>query len=216
MAMTTQRAMTLVLFGLMMAGCDEEQIMGGGGGNAGSGTGAAGAAGAPASTPAAAGTGGTGSATSAAAETGAATTPATPSDGNGASTTKSIDRFIGTWKYTSGSVTRICAGVTETFQLTGSDEEFAHSVDGGLTLKGDCATRLTIAGDTASAAPGATCTQVKEDGSSSTLMYSSLAYSTTDGRNMTVASSGIITFLDYGASLACTFSITGNLVKYAD
>jgi hypothetical protein len=101
-------------------------------------------------------------------------------------------------------------------QLTGLDVEFAHSIDGGLTLKGDCAPKLSVSGDTASAADGVTCTSVNNDGSSSTIMYSSLDFTTVDGRIMTVSASGTQTFLDSGASIACTFSTTGNLMKYAD
>ena len=48
--MTTQRAMTLVLFGLILAGC-EDPIMEDGTGSAGSGAGMPGAAGSPGSEP---------------------------------------------------------------------------------------------------------------------------------------------------------------------
>jgi hypothetical protein len=128
-----------------------------------------------------------------------------------------LERFIGTWKYTSGTATRICAGQADTFPLAGNDDEFAHAVDGGLTLKGTCAAKLTVTGDTASLAPSATtCTQVNDDGSSVTMMYSSLSYTTSDGRNMTISASGTQTFLTDGQSVACSFSVTGALAKYAD
>jgi hypothetical protein len=128
-----------------------------------------------------------------------------------------VDRFVGIWKYASGAVTRICAGQTETFSVAGHDEQLARGVDGeGLVLIGGCAIKLTVVADTAIAPAGSTCTEVGNDGSSTTLNYTSLALTTTDGRNMTVAGAGNLTFLGSGQSIACTFSIAGSLMKYAN
>jgi hypothetical protein len=140
-----------------------------------------------------------------------------PSTGGtaGSSPTSSLDQFVGTWKYTSGTITAICAGETTTTQLAGQDEEFAHSVDGGLTLKGNCAIKLGVSGTSASAT-NASCTGVGNDGSSETMTYTSLVFSTLDGLNMNVSGSGTFSLLSNGQSLACTFSVTGGLMKYAD
>lgn len=132
----------------------------------------------------------------------------------GAAGTAALDRFVGTWKYTSGTITRLCAGVADTFQLTG-DSEFARSIDGGLTLKGDCAAKLMVSGTTATGTSGFSCNQVNDDGTSSTLTYSSLVYSTLDGVNMTFSAAGSVTYLTGTNSVACTFSAMGALMKYA-
>jgi pilus assembly protein FimV len=132
----------------------------------------------------------------------------------GAAGAPTLDRFVGTWKYTSGTITRLCAGAADTIQLTG-DNEFARSIDGGLTLKGDCAAKLMISGTTATGAPGFSCNQVNDDGTSSTLTYSSLVYSTLDGVNMTVSAAGSVTYLTGTNAVACTFSAMGSLMKYA-
>jgi hypothetical protein len=137
------------------------------------------------------------------------------SGAGGTAPTSTLEQFIGTWKYTSGTLTTICAGQTTTTQLSGQDEEFAHAVDGGLTLKGTCAVKLSVAG-TSATATNASCTSVGNDGSSETDTYSSLVFSTLDGLNMTISASGTIGLLSNGESLSCTFSVTGGLMKYAN
>jgi hypothetical protein len=131
------------------------------------------------------------------------------------STVSTVDKFVGTWKYGSGAMIMICAGESWTFSLAGEDEEFAHAVGGGLTLKGVCALKLGVAGDTATGT-GATCTQVNNDGSSTSMTFTGLTYTTTDGLNMTIAASGNLAEVVEGQSLACTFSISGTLTKYAN
>lgn len=127
-----------------------------------------------------------------------------------------ISRFVGTWKYSSGMFTRICAGQAQTIAIAGGDEEFAKAVGGGLTLKGTCATKLSVVGNSASASEGASCTEVGNDGSASTYMYSTLTYTTANGRSMTLDASGTVTYVGDGQSIACTFSASASLTKYAE
>lgn len=212
--MKTYSMAVLALVAITVVGCGEgvdSQAQMGTAGAAGGATGAAGSGGTTGAAGAATQSGPAGT-TGAGATSG---TAGTTGEG-GAAGTSAVDRFVGSWRYTSGTITRICAGATETFTLAGDEDELARSIDGGLTQKGgSCAAKLMVSGTTATAAPSFSCTQVDAAGGSTTVVYSSLVYSTLDGVNMSLSSSGTVTFLSGGSSTVCTFSATGTAMKYA-
>jgi len=119
-----------------------------------------------------------------------------------------VDKFTGTWKYTSGTTTTSCGGDSQTDTLTGNETVTRGSTSDLLVSDSDCAFKFNVSGNTATALDAQTCT-INVGGSNATETVTSLVFSSPDGSTAHVSG----TFSVMVAGLTCTISLTGDLQK---
>lgn len=126
--------------------------------------------------------------------------------------------FIGTWSYTSGTLTATCTGVAaQMVTLTGDVTVTAGSAQDLIVADAYCTVTADVSGTTATATPaGQTCAiTVPLDGASAMLMgtYSAFTFSSSDGKTghieATLAGMGSA----MGFSVPCTVTETADLQK---
>jgi hypothetical protein len=132
---------------------------------------------------------------------------------------KQHDRFIGTWRSTSGTTTTACNGYTST-------ESFATTMTWSAGVSSDlvistpgssCVVMADVGGSTATGLAGQTCTG--SDGAGGVVTVSLTSYTfviSPDGRTATENESGTFAFIDQGATVVCSFNSTGSYQKISD
>jgi hypothetical protein len=134
-----------------------------------------------------------------------------------------LDNFIGTWRFTSGSVTGSCSdGSTLNGQL-GSDVFIVVTRGGvgGLQLQYHCASgwnmRLPLATNTAVAIAGQTCREVTTSGGVNTTFNwaaPALTFTTSNGQAATTSGHLAGPFMDsMGVTGTCDLMFNGSLTK---
>ncbi|MEO5768377.1 MAG: hypothetical protein ABIS92_08500 [Polyangia bacterium] len=129
---------------------------------------------------------------------------------------KSLSRFIGTWKPTTGTGTTTCAGQSSTKPVT-DNTVWAAGVSSDLVqTDGSCALLANVTGSTASALPSQSCTQM--DGTTTaTLSVTAYTFSlSADGQTATESGSAAITGNIGGVAASCSFLITAAYQKIAN
>jgi hypothetical protein len=120
--------------------------------------------------------------------------------------------FVGTWKYTSGTTTANCQGMTTSDPVTGNETVTKGSASDLVVSDTNCAFNFSVSGGTATAQPGQSCTTQLSGG---TLIetVSSLVFTTSDGKTGHVSGTFNATESSGGSSVTCTVSLTGDLQK---
>ncbi len=114
-------------------------------------------------------------------------------------------RYVGTWRYTAGSITTVCGGSPQTGDIAGGTRTIALGTSSDLTITwGECTYKLNMSGTSAVAAAGQTCTALEESLSAWTL-------STADGLTMSDSGSSVAAA---GSTSSCTSTEwSGTLTK---
>jgi hypothetical protein len=128
-----------------------------------------------------------------------------------------LGRFVGTWRPTSGTTTRICPGYQPFTDPVGANLVWSSGVSSDLISTDPtsaCAIMADVNGATASAAPGQACTAPDGQGSFTTLTFDGYTFViSADGRTATENMSGHVTYVIEGASLVCSFNQSASYQK---
>jgi hypothetical protein len=135
--------------------------------------------------------------------------------GCGGSSGASKSNFIGTWMYTSGTVTTTCMGEAPNVQQLTNSVIVSEGTSSDLVLNdAGCITKLDISGNTASVQPGQMCTGMNQD-VSLTVTYTSITFTTTDGKTGTASFSANGSVVAGGMTVTCMVTGSGTLNKVA-
>lgn len=131
--------------------------------------------------------------------------------------TDPMQRFVGTWSFTSGTDDVSCPNGNSSEKLAGSITVDAQA-DGGLVVHdaAGCDFAYTVAGDTATVADRRSCSfPVPElgQGVTAAVDYDSLTLATSDGKTMTDSFAGKVTYTSSAGTLYCVFSGRATLDK---
>lgn len=124
----------------------------------------------------------------------------------------STDDFVGSWKYTSGTITTNCEGESGTEGLTGNITINEGSSSDLVLVDDDCSLKLTIDGDKATLDGSQSCTTSLEGGTA-TLTINNFTFTTDDGETARLSSNGTATISGGGISVTCTVTSSGDLEK---
>jgi hypothetical protein len=123
----------------------------------------------------------------------------------------SVDNFVGTWNYTSGTSTTNCGGQSQTDMLTGGTT-FSKGISSALVSSADgCTLQLDVNGSTASAKSGQECNQTSQ-GATVTLKLTAYTF-TVNGIVADESASATLTGNGPGGTVNCTYTSTGKLMK---
>jgi hypothetical protein len=126
-------------------------------------------------------------------------------------------RFVGTWRATAATVTRVCPGYgTLTDAITGN-ATWSTGVNSDLvsiTALTACPLMADVTRATASGVPGQSCTESDGAGGAVTVTFTGYTFVLSpDGHTATENSSGQITAIAQGASVICSFNESGSYQK---
>jgi len=126
-----------------------------------------------------------------------------------------LNRFIGTWQATAGTWTTVCQGYPSTGTVTGNVVWHAGiASDLVMTDPSGCSIMADVRGATASGAPSTNCTGSDGAGGVETVTFASYTFVVSpDGHTATENSSGQITAIEQGVTLACTLNETASYQK---
>lgn len=129
---------------------------------------------------------------------------------NGTDTSK----FIGTWKYTSGTMTVTCPGqAATTVTMSGNITVSKGATSDLVVVDGDCSLKFDVNNSTtADAQPSQTCTTVDSTGTEVDT-YTSVVLSTSDGATAHVSLTLNAALSSGGQSMTCTATETADLQK---
>lgn len=128
-----------------------------------------------------------------------------------------MQRFVGTWAFTSGTDDVSCPNGNSSEKLAGSITVDAQA-DGDLVVHdaAGCNFAYTVAGDTATVADRRSCSfPVPElgQGVTAAVDYDSLTLATSDGKTMTDSFAGKVAYTSSAGTLYCVFSGRATLDK---
>lgn len=121
----------------------------------------------------------------------------------------STDDFVGSWKYTSGTLTTNCQGESSTDPLTGNITINEGSSSDLVLVDDQCSLKLTIDDDKATLDGSQTCVS---DGGEITMTFNTFTFKV-DDTTAHLSSSGTATVSTGGVSITCTLSGSGDLEK---
>lgn len=124
----------------------------------------------------------------------------------------STDDFVGSWKYSSGTITTNCEGNSDTEGLTGNITINEGSSSDLVLVDEDCSLKLKVDGEKATLDGSQTCTTSLEGGTLS-LTVNSFTFTTDDGETARLSSSGTATLSSGGSAVTCTVTSSGDLDK---
>jgi hypothetical protein len=130
----------------------------------------------------------------------------------GSSSTDS-SKFVGTWQFTSGTLTINCPGLaTSTQAVTGNVTVSAGSTSDLVVVDSQCSLKLTVSGGTASAPPSQMCTTT--DATSTEVdTFSAVVFSTADGKTAHLSTTFTAAYTEGGVSETCTATESADLQK---
>jgi hypothetical protein len=132
------------------------------------------------------------------------------SDGSSAG----VDKFVGTWKYTSGTITVNCPSPIGT--LTASQEGNVIVSKGAtsdlVVVNETCSLKFEVTGSTATALPGQSCTYVDADGTEVDT-FNSAVVTTPDGVTAHYSATMTAAITADGFAVTCTGSESSDLIK---
>jgi hypothetical protein len=132
----------------------------------------------------------------------------------GSSDGKDTDKFVGTWKFTSGTSTVNCPGLAaDTQPVTGNITVSKGATSDLVVVKDDCSLKLSLAAaTTADALPSQSCTTVDATGTEVDT-FSSVVFSTSDGATAHLSMTLTAALTGGGSSLTCTVTQSADLQK---
>ncbi|HEY0714898.1 MAG TPA: hypothetical protein VGF45_19615 [Polyangia bacterium] len=129
-------------------------------------------------------------------------------DGDGGA---DLAKFVGTWKYTSGTGTTNCGGMSETDQLQDT-VTINRGIDSPLVqVSGTCTLKMDVTGMTASARSGQECS-VTENGVNVTIKTTAYTF-TVNGIVASTSGSATVQASGPGGVANCTYTETGAMMK---
>jgi hypothetical protein len=149
-----------------------------------------------------------GGSTSTAPETNTKTTTTTNTS------TAGLDKFVGTWKFTSGTITVTCPAPIGVFTVAESGN---LSITKGATsdlivTNEDCSLKFDVAASTANARIGQSCTMVDADGTEVDT-YNTAVITSADGVTAHLSATLTASISSGGASVTCTGTESSDLMK---
>ena len=131
-----------------------------------------------------------------------------------------VERFVGTWKSTSGSGTTVCPGYAPFTTAASGTAVWSAGISSDLVMTnpGDgCVTLADVSGSTAIGLPGQTCTAPDGAGGVSTVALTGYTFSISpDGHTATENASGTVTFVSEGITVVCSASGTMSYQKISN
>ncbi len=124
----------------------------------------------------------------------------------------STDDFVGSWKYTSGTVTTNCEGQTSTESLSGNITINEGSSSDLVLVDDECSIKLSADGEKATLDGSQTCVSTG-NGLTVSLTVNSFTFTTSDGETARLSSNGTATVSGGGASSTCTVNSSADLEK---
>lgn len=122
------------------------------------------------------------------------------------------DDFVGSWKFTSGSIISTCDGQAQTEAITGNVTINEGSSSDLVIVDDQCSIKLKVDGETASLDGSQSCTGV-ENGITVTLNYSTYTFTTSNGETGRLSAGGTATLTQAGQAVTCQMNITADLEK---
>lgn len=124
---------------------------------------------------------------------------------------ENLDQFVGTWQYTSGTVTTNCGSGSTTEQQSGNTV-FSKGITSDLVSVADqCTFKLEVTGNTASTAAGQTCAVV-ESGVNFTLTVTAYTF-TVSGTVADESFSATLQAAGGTGVINCTLTSTAKMQK---
>jgi hypothetical protein len=123
-----------------------------------------------------------------------------------------VEKFIGTWKYTSGTIVTNCDGDSTTENASGNEVITRGSNSDLVVSDSDCSNALDVSGTSANGDSGESCT-TSGDGLTFVQTVESLVFSTDDGKLGHVSGTFNLVVSGGGATQTCTVTLTGDLKK---
>ncbi len=131
-----------------------------------------------------------------------------------------LGRFVGTWRVTAATVTRVCPGYGTLTDAISGNTTWSTGVSSDLVSLAaltTCPLMADVTNATASAIPGQSCTE--SDGAGGTFTVTLTGYTfvlSPDGHTATENASGQMTFIVEGASVICSFTESGSYQKISN
>ncbi len=120
-----------------------------------------------------------------------------------------FDQFVGTWRATSGSVTRVCPGGSPSTEAVTGNVIWINGVTSDLVATSvltPCRLQANVIDATASGVPGPGCTQSEGVDGRVTVTFASYAFVvSSDGRTAAEVASGQVTHIAQGSAISCSF-----------
>lgn len=134
--------------------------------------------------------------------------------GCGSSDSGGSDRFVGTWKFTSGTLTVNCPGMAvETVPVTGNLVVNEGSTSDLVVVDDQCSLKFDIKGSTtASAIPAQSCTTTGTNGTEVDT-FNEVVMSSQDGATAHVSATFTAAITSGGQSITCQATQSADLVK---
>jgi hypothetical protein len=128
-----------------------------------------------------------------------------------------VDRIVGTWQPTSGTIRKACPGAVPTTENPGRDVFWSAGVNSDLvstTPLTPCRLKADVVAGTAVGIPDDRCTVADGAGATSTVIFSRYTFAvSSDGRTATESANGDITRVQNGVATGCSFEATGAYQK---
>lgn len=131
-----------------------------------------------------------------------------------ATSTAGVDKFVGTWKFTSGTIIVTCPapiGVV-TIAETGNLTITKGATSDLIVTNEDCSLKFDVAGTTANALAGQSCTMVDADGTEVDT-YNAAVITSSDGVTAHLSATITAAITSGGASVTCTGTESADLQK---
>jgi hypothetical protein len=142
------------------------------------------------------------------------TTPATTTATNTNTGTAGVDKFVGTWKFTSGTITVTCPEPIGTLTVAESGNlAITKGATSDLIVTNEqCSLKFSVSAATASALAGQSCTMVGADGTEVDT-YNTAVLTTSDGVTAHLSATLTAAISSGGQSVTCTGTESSDLLK---
>jgi hypothetical protein len=133
---------------------------------------------------------------------------------NTSTSTAVLDKFVGTWKFTSGTVTVTCPSPIGVFTVAESGNlSITKGATSDLIVTNEaCSLKFDVASTTASALAGQSCTMVDTDGTEVDT-YNTAVITSPDGVTAHLSATLTAAITSGGASVTCTGTESSDLLK---
>ena len=132
---------------------------------------------------------------------------------------KDFGQFVGTWRATSGTVTRVCPDDDPYTEVLAGDIVWINGVSSDLVAKSPitpCRLKAVVTGATASGVSGQGCTESDDAGGRVTVTLTSYMFVvSSDGLTAAEISSGQVTHEDHASTKVCSFDETASYGRAA-
>jgi len=142
------------------------------------------------------------------------TKTATNTSTNTATSTATVDKFVGTWKFTSGTITVTCPAPIGVFTVaeSGNVAVTKGATSDIIVTNEACSLKFDVAGTTANVLAGQSCTMVDADGTEVDT-YNTAVITSLDGVTAHLSATLTAAITSGGASITCTGTESSDLQK---